>query len=230
MEIKIFQINQERDKNRLRFLGLEKTRQQQGSSKIDSGIYDEVFSGEVKCKNLDDVFAMFNTNIPPEHRGASLSTSDVVQVTKGSQSTKKGTYFCDIAGFSKVDFGQTEDMKITEKETETMTIQTKINRTFENGNLKALASANIGGAFAVHGIKVMSGKNGDFVVMPSQKGADDRYYDTFHPISADAREQLNDSVLQAYAQKMEEQAAGEQSEEAKDFAEPQQDEGQAFST
>ena len=80
MKIKIFQINSDRDKNRVKFCGLQETEQHQGSSQIDPSLYNEVFSGEVDCRNLEGVFTLFNTDHPPFHRGHSLSISDVVQV------------------------------------------------------------------------------------------------------------------------------------------------------
>ena len=48
MQIKIYQINTERDNDRAKFQGLfeaEKT-------KINPEIYDRVFTGDVECKDL----------------------------------------------------------------------------------------------------------------------------------------------------------------------------------
>ncbi len=42
----------------------------------------------------------------------------------------------------------------------------------ENTSLKAIASANIGGAFAVHGIKITDSQKGLFVSMPSTSYTD----------------------------------------------------------
>lgn len=80
MKIKVFQINSERDKDRVKFENIARTEEYQGKSQIDSSIYDEVFSGNVDCKNLEDVFRLFNTDTPLTHRGHSLSVSDIVQV------------------------------------------------------------------------------------------------------------------------------------------------------
>ena len=53
------------------------------------------------------------------------------------------------------------------------------------GNLLAFASVTLGGCFAIHDLRVMDGKNGPFVAMPSKMGKDKQYHDTcFH--SADA--------------------------------------------
>ena len=80
MKIKVFQINSERDKNRVKFENLARIEEYQGDLKIDSFIYDEVFYGDVDCKDLEDVFRLFNTDPPLTHRGHSLSVSDIVQV------------------------------------------------------------------------------------------------------------------------------------------------------
>jgi hypothetical protein len=97
MYIKIFQINGDRDVNRVKFCGLEETEQYQGISQIDPAIYDEVFSGEVDCKDLEQVYEKFNLVPSPLHRGHSVSVSDVIL-------TDDGAYFCDSVGFEPVEF------------------------------------------------------------------------------------------------------------------------------
>ena len=83
----------------------------------------------------------------------------------------------------------------------------------EDGNVRANASLTIGGAFAVHGIRVInSQEKGVFVSMPSYKGKDG-YKDIFHAVTAEARQQMNDAVLAAYEQKLAEQTEGEGMEE-----------------
>jgi stage V sporulation protein G len=74
----------------------------------------------------------------------------------------------------------------------------------EDSNLRAMASVNLGGDFAVHGIKIVSGPQGNFVSMPSVKDAQGKYHDTFHPISAESRKELYDSILAAYEQRLSE--------------------------
>ena len=82
-----------------------------------------------------------------------------------------------------------------------MKIDVRINSLMpDSGSIKAIASANLGDCFAVKGIKVMEGKNGLFVSMPSQKGKDGNYHDICFPITPDFRNQLNNAVVQAYQQ------------------------------
>lgn len=71
---------------------------------IDPSSYDEVFSGDVDCGNLEDVFARFNTEGHPLHRGHSLSVSDVVL-------TENGAFFCDTIGFKEIDFDESKAHK-----------------------------------------------------------------------------------------------------------------------
>lgn len=104
MNIKIYQINYERDKNRVKFLHYKHLDSFQDTKDIDASLYDEVFNGDVDCSGLEDVFQKFNTEGHPLHRGHSLSVSDIV-------TTEDGAYYCDSVGFQKVDF----DESLTQK-------------------------------------------------------------------------------------------------------------------
>ena len=76
---------------------------------------------------------------------------------------------------------------------------------YENSKVKAIASVNIGGAFAIHGLRVIDSQKGLFVQMPQnsfQKDGKTEYSDIFHPVTADARTELNSKVLEAYEQKL----------------------------
>ena len=86
---------------------------------------------------------------------------------------------------------------------------------FEGSKTKAIASANIGGAFAIHGIKIMDSDKGLFVSMPQSKYEKDgktHYSEIFHPVTADARNELYNAVLTAYGQKLEEAQSQENGE------------------
>ena len=103
MNIKLYQISPNRDIKQRAFCNLNHLRKNQSSIEIDSTIYDEVFSGNVDCTDLEDVYRMFNVDHPEGYTGRSLSVSDVVQVTAGRNPTP-GFYFCDSFGFEKVRF------------------------------------------------------------------------------------------------------------------------------
>ena len=73
---------------------------------------------------------------------------------------------------------------------------------------KAFASATIGGAFAVHGIRIIESDKGRFISMTQesyQKNGETRYNDTFHAITTDARTALVEAVNEAYEQKLQAQ-------------------------
>jgi stage V sporulation protein G len=73
----------------------------------------------------------------------------------------------------------------------------------QKGNLLGYASVNINGAFAVDGIKVVNGKNGLFVSMPSYQDGKGQYKDIAFPITAEFRKQLNEAVVTEYQQTLE---------------------------
>ena len=96
----------------------------------------------------------------------------------------------------------------------------------EDSKVKAYASANIGGTFAIHGIRVVDSQKGLFVQMPQrsyEKDGATKYEDIFHPITADARTELNSAVLSAYEQRLH-----MEENEAQELAEPDEDEAPAF--
>lgn len=82
-----------------------------------------------------------------------------------------------------------------------MKIDVRINSlTPGEGSTKAIASANLDDCFAVKNIRVVEGKNGLFVSMPSYKGADGEYHDICFPTTPELRKQLNSAVADAYKQ------------------------------
>jgi len=86
---------------------------------------------------------------------------------------------------------------------------------YENAKTKAVASVNIAGCFAVHGIRVVNSEKGLFVAMPAttyQKDGKTEYSEYFHQITTEAREELNKKVLAAYEQKLSEEQSQEQDE------------------
>ena len=83
--------------------------------------------------------------------------------------------------------------KNTGKKAPTPRISAKIDNLVDNNtNLRAFASITIGGAVAVHGLRVMDSKKGLFVSMPSYSYEDHngetKYADYAHPISKEVRD------------------------------------------
>ena len=93
----------------------------------------------------------------------------------------------------------------TKHDTHLPSLTAKIDKlvNFEDNNLKAFASVTIGGAFTIHGLKVMDSQNGLFVSMPStkyEKNGKTQYSENFHAITKGARDELSRIVLEAYEQ------------------------------
>lgn len=94
-----------------------------------------------------------------------------------------------------------------QKSPEQPLVRARIDRlvNLEDSKIKAYASVTIGNTFAVHGLRVTDSANGLFVAMPQSSYMKDgvrQYEDLFHALSADARNELNNAVLQAYEQKI----------------------------
>ncbi len=64
--------------------------------------------------------------------------------------------------------------------------------------LKAFANIVIDDAFIIKNIKIINGKNGLFVAMPSQKSKTGEYKDIAHPLNTDTRNQIEQLILQKY--------------------------------
>jgi hypothetical protein len=112
MEIKIYQINSDRDVDGYKFMGMDWVKKHWGEQGVDSEIYDKVYEGTINGSTLEDVFCTFNFERPVGFKGHSLSVSDIVEVIQ-STDTEPGFYFCDSIGFQKVDF---DTSRVPEKE------------------------------------------------------------------------------------------------------------------
>ena len=78
--------------------------------------------------------------------------------------------------------------------------------TKEDSKLKAVASITIDECFVVHDIKVIEGKEGYFISMPSKKTPDGEYRDIVHPINTETREKIIEEVLKVYEKAEKEEA------------------------
>ena len=74
----------------------------------------------------------------------------------------------------------------------------KIRKVFEEGPMKAVASITLDNEFALHDVKIIYAKEKYFVVMPSRKNPDGTFRDIVHPITAEARERLETTVIGTY--------------------------------
>ena len=106
MQIRIFQVDHEKDANRLAYESLKDLPE----NKPDASMYRQVYGGTVNCSSLDELFKICNETPPPGFCGESMSVGNVVEICEGKQA---GFYFCDRAGFEKIDF----DISLTDHET-----------------------------------------------------------------------------------------------------------------
>ena len=83
----------------------------------------------------------------------------------------------------------------------------KIRKFITEGRLKAIVSVTIDNMLAVHDIKVVQGEERLFAAMPSRKDENGIFRDIVHPITAGARKQLENAVLDEYERQLAE--AGE---------------------
>lgn len=120
---------------------------------------------------------------------------------------------------------QVSENGVSERQYKIPFISAKIDRmaTDPNSRIKANASVTLGNHFAVHGFKIYDAGEGKGpqVLYPATKGNDGKYYDTFHPVTKEAREAINGYILDAYEQKLE-QAQGEDLSASEDIDEDEE--------
>lgn len=74
----------------------------------------------------------------------------------------------------------------------------KIRKLFTEGRLKAIISLVLNDCIAVHEIKIIQGDECLFVAMPCRKEQDGTYRDIIHPIGSDARNAIENAIIEAY--------------------------------
>lgn len=90
----------------------------------------------------------------------------------------------------------------------------RVRRVEADGKLRAYVTVTFDDCFVVHNVKVIEGKSGTFIAMPSRKTKTGEYKDVAHPINSDFRKKLQDVILQAYSES--EDGTGETDESSLD--------------
>ena len=85
----------------------------------------------------------------------------------------------------------------------------KVRRMNKEGKMKAVVSVTFDDEIVIHDIKVIEKEDGCFIAMPSRKAADGEYRDIAHPISAEARNKLQTSILKKYEEVLAEEITEE---------------------
>ena len=67
-----------------------------------------------------------------------------------------------------------------------------------NGRLKAYATIVFDNEFIVRDLKIIEGHKGLFVSMPSRRKKDGSFRDIVHPLNADMRSKVEESIIKEY--------------------------------
>ena len=76
----------------------------------------------------------------------------------------------------------------------------RVKRVNTEGKMRAIASITFDNSFVVRDIRVIEGQNGLFIAMPSRKTPEGEFRDIAHPITPEAREQIQTAILSIYEQ------------------------------
>ena len=64
--------------------------------------------------------------------------------------------------------------------------------------MKGIASVLLDDCFVIRDIRIIEGKDGLFIAMPSRKNAEGEYHDIAHPINSEMREMLETAIISKY--------------------------------
>lgn len=68
----------------------------------------------------------------------------------------------------------------------------------EDEKLKAFATITIDECFVIRDLKIIHGRDGLFIAMPSRKKKDGTYADVAHPLNSETRSMIENSIIQEY--------------------------------
>jgi len=74
----------------------------------------------------------------------------------------------------------------------------RIRKVEDEGKLRAYVTVTFDNCFVVHNVKIIEGKSGLFIAMPSRKTANGEYKDVAHPISPEFRTELQNKIVAEY--------------------------------
>lgn len=74
----------------------------------------------------------------------------------------------------------------------------RVKKLNSDNRLKAIAAITIDECFVVHELRIIDGKDGLFVAMPSRKMPNGEFKDVAHPINQETRNMIESVVIEAY--------------------------------
>lgn len=92
----------------------------------------------------------------------------------------------------------------------------RIKRVSTGGKLKAYVTVTFDDCFVVHNLKIISGKAGTFIAMPSRKTKTGEYKDIAHPINSEFRHQIQSEIIGEYDKLKDEFESDGEEEEVSD--------------
>ena len=101
MNVRVYQIDPDRDANRVMHERLGDLQKYQGSAKVDESLYDRVLRADVDCEDLEQLYTMLNISGHPLYHGGQMKVSDVVV-------TDEGAFYCDRVGFVGIEFDESK--------------------------------------------------------------------------------------------------------------------------
>ncbi|MCF7923925.1 MAG: septation regulator SpoVG [Candidatus Izimaplasma sp.] len=96
-----------------------------------------------------------------------------------------------------------------------------------NNRLKGIAAITIDECFVIHELRIIDGKNGLFVAMPSRRMPNGEYKDVAHPINTETRSMIEKEVLDTFnalPELEDDEPKKEEKEEEKETEEENEDE------
>jgi stage V sporulation protein G len=86
-------------------------------------------------------------------------------------------------------------MRVTE-------VRMKLVKNLNDTKLRGYADITLEGVFVVHGMKLLQGKDGLFVAMPSKRTHGGEFKDIAHPITTELRSEITKSIIREYEELM----------------------------
>jgi len=74
----------------------------------------------------------------------------------------------------------------------------RVRKVTGEGKLKAYVTITFDNCFVVHNVKIIEGKTGVFIAMPSRKTRAGDYKDVAHPITPQFRAAMQETILNKY--------------------------------
>ena len=74
----------------------------------------------------------------------------------------------------------------------------RIRKINDGEKMKAVVSVSFDDEFVVHDIKIIEGKDGLFIAMPSRKMGEGDFRDIAHPLTSETRNRIKAAIFEAY--------------------------------